>query len=107
MAIAQTAELIVEIIGKDLLSPATASAERGLSSMSGMSLSAAKNASTAEKAVGLLGSAATGMGNALNHAKGFLGSLISGPLGMIGLGTAAFGAAGAIKEAISTANDMA
>jgi len=107
MAIAQTAELIVEIIGKDLLSPATASAERGLSSMSGMSLSAAKNASTAEKALGLVGSAATGMGNALSHAKGFLGSLISGPLGMIGLGTAAFGAAGAIKEAISTANDMA
>jgi len=107
MSVAQTAELIVEIIGKDLLSPATASAERGLSSMSGMSLSAAKNASTAEKALGLVGSAATGMGNALNHAKGFLGSLISGPLGLLGLGAGALTAAGAIKDAIGTANDMA
>ena len=107
MSIATTAELIVEIIGKDLLSPATASAERGLSSMSGMSLTAAKSASGAEKALGLVGSAATGMGNALNHAKGFLGSLVSGPLGLIGLGAATFGVADALKSGITEASSMA
>ncbi len=107
MSVAQTAQLIVEIIGKDLLTPAVASAESGLTSMSGMSLTAAKSASTAEKALGLVGSAATGMGNALNHAKGFLGGLISGPLGLLGLGAGALTAAGVIKETIGTANDLA
>lgn len=107
MSIATTATLIVEIIGKDLLSPAVASAESGLSSMTGMSLTAAKGASTAERALGLVGSAATGMGNALNHAKGFLGGLVSGPLGMLGLAAGAFTAAGAIKETIGTANTLA
>ena len=107
MSVAQTAELFVRIIGQDLLSPATASAERGLSSMSGMSMTAAKSASGAEKALGLVGSAATGMGNALNHAKGFLGGLISGPLGMIGLGAAAFTLGGALKSGIDEASGMA
>jgi len=100
MAIATTAQLIVEIIGKDALSPAVGSAERSLSTLSGTS-------TTASKAVGLVENAATGMGNALNHAKGFLGGLISGPLGLLGLGAGALTAAGAIKETIGTANDLA
>jgi len=100
MAIAQTAELIVRIIGQDALSPAVASAESGLGRLSSTS-------GVAAKSVGLVESAATGMGNALNHAKGFLGSLVSGPLGMIGLGAASFGLAGALKSGIDEASGMA
>jgi hypothetical protein len=106
VSIATTAELIVEIIGRDLLSPATASAERGLSTMSGTSLVAAKSASTAEKALGLVGSAASGMGNALNHAKGFLSGLISGPLGFLGLGLAVGGVGMAFEKSISSATAL-
>jgi len=100
MSVAQTAELIVRIIGQDALSPAVASAESGLGRLSTTS-------GVAAKSVGLVESAATGMGNALNHAKGFVSNLVSGPLGMIGLGAAAFTLGGALKEAIGTANDMA
>ena len=100
MAIAQTAELIVRIIGQDALSPAVASAESGLGRLSSTS-------GVAAKSVGLVESAATGMGNALNHAKGFLGSLVSGPLGMIGLGAATFGVADALKSGITEASSMA
>ena len=108
MSLAATAaNLLVIIEGKDMLTPAAASAEKSITSLGTATKTTGTTASTAEKAFGLVGNAATGMGNALNHAKGFVSNLVSGPLGMIGLGAAAFSVAGALKSGIDTANELA
>jgi hypothetical protein len=62
---------------------------------------------TAGSALSVVERGAVGMGNALNHAKGFVSNLVSGPLGLIGLGAGLLTVGGAIKETIGTANDLA
>src|SRR5665213_3047397 len=104
--LAQTAELGVLLKMQNMLSGPAATAEASLSKLNATSITSKGAASTAEKALGLVGSAATGMGNALNHAKGFLSNLISGPLGMIGLGAGAFGIAAFFQGAISKTTDL-
>lgn len=106
MSIATTAELIVRIIGEDLLTPAVSGAEASLSSIGVTSGVAAAGASKAETALGLVGKAATGMGNALSHAKNFLSGLLTGPLGLIGLGAAGFGAVDFFKHAIDSVTEL-
>jgi hypothetical protein len=104
---ATTQQLVTEIIGKDLLTPAAASAEKSIVSLSSSANLASNSTSAVERGLGAVGTAATTMGNALNHAKGFVSNLVSGPLGFIGLGAAAFSVAGALKSGIDTANTLA
>ena len=52
------------------------------------------------------GKAMSSVEGALTHAKGFFSGLLSGPLGLIGLGGAAFGAADLFKTAITNVSEL-
>lgn len=105
MAIAETAELQVLLSLKDQLSGGLTTANARLKELE------AGAASAGGRSGGGLGLLGTGMakvstgaeklGGALNHAKGAIGGLVTGPLGVIGLGAGLFGVAGALDATIN------
>src|ERR1035437_559691 len=100
MSIAQTAELAVLLRMQNMLSGPAAQAEASLSSLNAATSRTGAGAATASTALSRVGVMATGMGNALNHAKGFLSNLITGPLGLLGMGVAVGGVGAEFGKAI-------
>jgi hypothetical protein len=100
VSIAQTAELAVLLRLQNLLSGPAAQAEASLSSLNAATTRTGAGAATASTALSRVGVMATGMGNALNHAKGFLSNLITGPLGLLGMGVAVGGVGAEFSKAI-------
>jgi hypothetical protein len=106
MSIAQTAELAVLLRLQNGLSGPAAEAEASLSSLNAATSRTGAGAATASTALSRVGTVATGMGNALNHAKGFLSNLITGPLGLLGMGVAVGGVGAEFGKAIGDVTNL-
>lgn len=106
MSIAQTAELAVLLKMTNMLSGPAAQAEASLSGLNAATMRTGAGAATASTALSRVGTVATGMGNALNHAKGFLSNLITGPLGLLGMGVAVGGVGAEFGKAIGDVTNL-
>lgn len=105
--IAETAKLAVDLSLHNGLGPGVATAEGELSSLNRAASGSVGHTSRLSQGFGVAGRAAGGFGGALSHARGKIGELISGPLGMIGLGAGLFSLAGAFEQSVEKAKEMA
>ena len=106
MALAETAQLIVNLKLNDQLSGCIARAKGQLGGLNQMASGSGMAIGRTAGAFGVAGTAAGKFGGALGHAGSQLRNLAFGPLGLIGItgGLLTFG--GAISAGISKAQDM-
>lgn len=99
MAIAETARLVVALELQDKFS---GPAKNAANSLGGLG----KAGGVVSSGFGLIGRGAGAVGNAFNTLKGRIGSLLTGPLGMLGLGAGLFSVFGFLKGGIDQARDF-
>lgn len=91
----------VKLVAQDLASGPLARVQTELRGLGGAAGGiASKGLSLAERAVG-------SVGGAINHLKGTIGGLVTGPLGFLGLTAGVLGLGGALKTGIDTLNATA
>ena len=100
MSFADTARLISSLELQDKFSGPAAAAEKSLGGLE-------QKSNFVQKGFGIMGQAVSGVGGAFSTLKGRIGQLISGPLGMLGLGAGLFSVFGLIKGGIEQAGDFA
>jgi hypothetical protein len=105
MAIAETARLLASLVLEDKFSPTTTKA---LGQINALERATGRNAlSGLQGGFARAGSAASKFGGALSHAKGAIGGLLSGPLGVLGLTGGLLGFGGAIESSLHKTSDFA
>ncbi len=107
MAFADTARLAVDLSLTGNFAAGIGKAEAELAGLNATASRGVASSGVLGGALGRVGIAATSVGGALSHAGGQLKGLITGPLGMLGLGSALFGVAGLFKGSIDKASEFA
>lgn len=98
-SVSDTARLLASLELQDKFSGTAAAGEKALGGLESKS-------SFVSKGFGLLSQAGGAVGGAFNHLKGRIGQLISGPLGMIGLGAGLFSIGKLLTDGIGQAQDF-
>lgn len=106
MALSETAQLAVLLTLKDQLSSGLAKAEGQLAGFNSAAGKTGSATTVVSGGMGKIEKAATGVSGALTHFKGAIGGLVSGPLGLIGLGAGLFTFAGILKESIGQVESL-
>jgi hypothetical protein len=102
--LAETARLAVNLSLEGNFGSGIRTAETQLA---GLNATAAGTTGKLAGAFGSVKGAALGMGGALAHAGGQIKGLLTGPLGMLGIGAGLFGVASLFKESIGKASEFA
>jgi hypothetical protein len=100
VALSDTARLISSLELQDKFSQTAKAGEQALGGLESKS-------NFVSRGFGLMGQAGGAVGNAFGTLKGRIGQLISGPLGMIGLGAGLFGIGKFLTDAVSDTRDFA
>lgn len=103
MALAETAQLAVELNLGGNFTAGMAAADKSLMSFTSTAEASGASSARVTSSFSAIQRAATGVGGAFSHAGSQLKGLLMGPLGLIGLGTAAFGVGDALEHGISKA----
>lgn len=106
MAIAETAELIAVLKLKDQLSGPAKTATGSVKGLERSAATASGSLAKTEGGMSRLGRSAGGLSTALGRAKKNIGGLLSGPLGLIGLGVGIAGIGGFFTTAIKKAEEF-
>lgn len=106
MGLAETAELLILLGLKDQASAGLARVEGELKGLGATATASQGGITGAGSAMHKASGHAITLGGALGHAKHALTDLLTGPLGMIGLGAGAFGIAEFFKEAVGATYDL-
>ena len=99
MALSDTARLISSLELQDKFTKTAQAGEQALGSLESKS-------NFVTKGFGLMGQAGGAVGNAFGTLKGRIGQLISGPLGMLGLGAGLFGVGKFFTDAVTSTQDF-
>ena len=105
--IAETQTLEVLLNYKSNVGPGIAKDEAELAGLNKTAGNSSAAIGTAETGMSRLSVAANGLGGALSHAKHSIGELITGPLGMVGLGAGLFAVGGLIEKGVEKVNELA
>ncbi len=99
--------LSIIVSAEDLASGKLGKVKSELQAVGSSSKGSAAGLATAAGGMARVEKTAGRLGGALSHARSSLGSLISGPLGLIGLGAGLFTVGGALAAGVGKAEDMA
>jgi len=99
MALSDTARLISSLELQDKFSQTASAGEKALGGLESKS-------NIVTRGFGLMGQAGGAVGNAFGTLKGRIGQLISGPLGMIGLGAGLFSVGKLLTDSVGQAQDF-
>src|SRR6185503_3067020 len=97
--IGETARLISSLELQDKFSGPAANAGKALGGLE-------QKSNFVQKGFGLISQAAGGVSGAVSHLKGRIGQLLTGPLGMLGLGAGLFSIGKLFTDGISQAQDF-
>lgn len=106
MGLSETANLVAKLSLEGNFVAQTKVAEASLGRLNAATLTAGKSAGAVSSGFRSISGAATGLGGALGHAGSQLKNLVTGPLGLLGLGAGLFTIAGAIEHGIGMAQSF-
>src|SRR5881275_629923 len=104
--LAEVQKLAVELNLTGNIQSAVPQAERAFAGLNQTASRAGGVTGVLSRGFGAVGKAASGIGSALGHAKSQLVGLLTGPLGLLGLGAGLFSLGGLFKAGIDKARDF-
>src|SRR4029077_15436581 len=106
MAVSQTARLLAELVLQDSFS---GTATKGQAALTGLERAASRTGggfNILQSGMGVARKAASGFEGAMSHLGGRISGLLSGPLGIIGLGAGILSIGGAVEASLKKASDF-
>jgi hypothetical protein len=104
--IGETATVAVNLVLRDGLTPGLAKSEEELAAFNAQAKTSGTAMGAAASGMERASTKAISLGGALGHAKGQLAGLLTGPLGMIGLGAGAFAVGKFFDDSIKSVYDL-
>src|SRR5438105_3458668 len=107
MAVSQTARLLAELVLQDSFSGTAAKGQAALTGLERASAGPSRGFNLLQGSMSVAGKAASGFEGAMSHLGGRISGLLSGPLGIIGLGAGILSIGGAVETSLKKASDFA